>query len=54
MSAGIFCFLPDGTLTAAAIAHNRLTIVGTAGPPPATNPLPAGVINGPIAPVNGP
>jgi hypothetical protein len=54
MSAGIFCFLSDGTLTAAAIAHNRLTIVGTPGAAPATNPLPGGLITGPIAPIIAP
>ena len=37
---------PDGTLTAAAIAHNRLTIVGTPGAAPPTNPLPGGLITG--------
>jgi hypothetical protein len=54
MSAGIFCFQADGTITAAAIAHNRLTLAGAVGSAAATNPLPGGVINGPLAPVKAP
>jgi hypothetical protein len=54
MSAGIFCFLSDGTLTAIATVHNPLTIVGTPGAATATNPLPGGLITGPIAPIIAP
>ncbi len=54
MQAGIFCYLPDGTLTAAAIAHNRLTIIGQPAPAPPTDPLPGPVIDGPAAPIKAP
>jgi hypothetical protein len=54
MQAGIFCYLPDGTLTAAAITHNTLMLDGTPAPAPPTNPLPGPVTKGPAAPVKAP
>ena len=51
MQAGIFCYTPDGTLTAAAIAHNKLTAVAAAAPAPPNNPLPGPVTSGPAAPI---
>ena len=51
MQAGIFCYTADGTLTAAALAHNKLAIVGQPAPAPPSNPLPGPITNGPAAPV---
>lgn len=54
IDAGIYCFLPDGTLTAATIAGNSLVLSGLPATAPPTNPLPAPVIAGPAAPVKAP
>ena len=48
---GIFCFTPDGTLTAAKLAVGTLTLVGTPAAGPPTNGLPAPVTSGPAAPL---
>lgn len=51
VDAGIFCFAPDGTMTAASIADGALTLDPPAGPAPPTNGLPAPITVGPAAPV---
>jgi hypothetical protein len=54
MQAGIFCYLPNGTLTAAALAHYTLTIIGSPASAPPSNPMPGPVTDGPAAPVTSP
>jgi hypothetical protein len=54
MDSGIFCFAPDGTVTAAKIDTGTLTIVGPAVPAPPTTALPAPLVTGPAAPVRAP
>lgn len=51
---GIFCFTPDGTLTAAALAAGTLTLVDSPAPAPPTTTLPGPVTAGPAAPVKLP
>ncbi len=48
---GIFCFLPDGTLTAARLAIGTLTLIGTPAAAPPADSLPAPVTSGPAAPL---
>jgi hypothetical protein len=48
---GIFCYTPDGTLTAAALDIGSLTMVNSPAPAPPTVALPAPVVPGPAAPV---
>ena len=54
MGAGIFCFAPDGTLTAAKINQGTILIAGPAVAPAKTTTLPAPVTDGPPAPVSAP
>ncbi|HEY7175049.1 MAG TPA: hypothetical protein VH442_09040, partial [Micromonosporaceae bacterium] len=54
MGSGIFCFAPDGTLTAAKISQGTLTISGPAVAAPPTTALPAPVTTGPPAPIKAP
>lgn len=51
---GIYCFLPDGTMTAAAISDNTLTMAGPPAPAPPSTTLPAVVTPGPAAPTKAP
>ena len=48
---GIFCYSPDGTLTAAALDFGSLTMVNSPAAAPPTVGLPAAIITGPAAPV---
>ncbi|HEU0239759.1 MAG TPA: hypothetical protein VFR11_10850 [Micromonosporaceae bacterium] len=54
MGAGIFCFAPDGTLTAAKINEGTVVIAGPAVAPAPTITLPAPVTDGPAVPVSAP
>lgn len=54
MQAGIFCYEADGTLSAAALAHNRIVINGNPAPAPPGNPLPGPISAGPAAPNRAP
>jgi hypothetical protein len=46
LDAGVYCFDPDGTLTAATIAAGTLILVGAALPAPASITLPGPVVPG--------
>jgi hypothetical protein len=52
VDAGIFCFRPDGTLTAITLAGSSLTLTGTPAPSAPTNGLPAPVTRDPAAPIH--
>jgi hypothetical protein len=54
VDAGIFCFQPDGTLSAVKLAAGSLTLMGTQAPPAPTNALPAPLVPGPPAPAGAP
>jgi hypothetical protein len=54
VDAGIFCFRPDGTLTAVKLAVGSLTLMGAQAPPAPTNALPAPLVPGPPAPLQAP
>jgi hypothetical protein len=54
IDSGIFCFTPDGTLTAAKIGAGTLTIAGSAVAAPPTTALPAVITAGPAAPTKAP
>lgn len=54
IDSGIFCFTPDGTLTAAKIGAGTLTISGPAVTAPPTTTLPAPISAGPAAPTKAP
>ena len=54
IDSGIFCFTPDGTLTAAKIGAGTLTISGPAVAAPPTTTLPAPISPGPAAPTKAP
>jgi hypothetical protein len=54
IDSGIFCFAPDGTLTAAKIGAGTLTISGAPVAPPPTTTLPAPITAGPAAPTKAP
>jgi len=54
IGSGIFCFTPDGTLTAAKIGAGTLTISGSAVAAPPTTTLPAPISAGPAAPTKAP
>jgi hypothetical protein len=51
VDAGIFCFLPDGTLTAATLAVGSLTLTGALAAGPPSDALPAPIVAGPAAPI---
>jgi hypothetical protein len=54
VDAGIFCFLPDGSLTAVKLAAGTLTLEGSQAPAAPTNALPAPIMSIPPAPVFAP
>jgi hypothetical protein len=54
IDSGIFCFTPDGTLTAAKIGAGTLTMSGPAVAAPPTTTLPAPISAGPAAPTKAP
>jgi hypothetical protein len=54
VDAGIFCFLPDGSITAVKLAAGTLTLEGNQAVAAPTNPLPAAVLTTPAAPVHAP
>ncbi len=54
MGPGIFCFTPDGTLTAAKINAGTLTLAGPTLAAPSTTTLPAPITAGPAAPTRAP
>ncbi len=54
IDSGIFCFTPDGTLTAAKIGAGTLTMSGPAVAAPPTTTLPAPITAGPAAPTKAP
>lgn len=54
VDAGIYCYDPDGTLTALVAGFGRLTLAAPVGPAPPTAPLPGPVVAGEPYPVAAP
>jgi hypothetical protein len=52
VDAGIFCFRPDGTLTAVTLTDSSLTLAGAPAQAAPSDGLPAPVTTGPAAPVH--
>ncbi len=51
---GIYCYQPDGLLTAARVGFGTLTLTGTVAPAPPSVAIPAAVVSGDPLPVTAP
>ncbi len=51
---GVYCYLPDGTLTGASVGFGTLVLTGTPAPPPPTATLPGAIRQGEPLPLVAP